>query len=310
MDSTQLSPTIELLVDHLRASRPREISLGDVAATTEVLLSTMQRYFASLDMAIYKEFQNLSTHISTAREEIALMRPNDLKEEKIPRAGKELEAIVQSTEEATGTIMDAAEEIMAADSTDAEAYQAAVNDACMRIFEACSFQDITGQRITKVVRTLTYIEDRLSTLQNAWGPDIEDKPAEAPDEDAALLNGPALDGEGIDQGSVDDLLSGAPSPQPAADLEAILNEDVPVDADDDAVSAVAEPELEVEPKTEVPDEVDLKGDDVDIAADAPSIAEPLDGESDDDDGVAVPPEVAKKAETKSSSQADIDALFD
>jgi len=64
--------------------------------------------------------------------------------------------------------MDAAEEIMSADSSDSGAYQTAVNDACMRIFEACSFQDITGQRISKVVRTLTYIEDRLNKLQQAW----------------------------------------------------------------------------------------------------------------------------------------------
>ena len=82
------------------------------------------------------------------------MRPNDLKQEKIPRAGLELEAIVASTEKATGTIMDAAEEIMSADAT-SENYVESINDACMRIFEACSFQDITGQRITKVVSTLT-----------------------------------------------------------------------------------------------------------------------------------------------------------
>jgi chemotaxis protein CheZ len=117
-----------------------------------------------------------------------------------------LEAIVASTEEATGTIMDAA----------AENYVEAINEACMRIFEACSFQDITGQRITKVVNTLTYIEERLHGLQDAWGPDIEDADGAAPepgkDDDARpdkdLLSGPALDGEGILQDQVDDLLNG------------------------------------------------------------------------------------------------------
>jgi hypothetical protein len=126
-----------------------------------------------------------------------------------------LEAIVASTEKATGTIMDAAEEIMSADAT-SENHVESINDACMRIFEACSFQDITGQRITKVVSTLTYIEERLHGLQDAWGPGIEDADGEVGDPgqdddarpDKDLLNGPALDGEGILQDQVDDLLNG------------------------------------------------------------------------------------------------------
>ena len=32
------------------------------------------------------------------------------------------------------------------------------------VFEACSFQDITGQRITKVVKSVTYVEDRVNAL--------------------------------------------------------------------------------------------------------------------------------------------------
>ncbi len=90
---------------------------------------------------------------------------------------------------------------MSADAT-SENYVESINDACMRIFEACSFQDITGQRITKVVSTLTYIEERLHGLQDAWGPGIEDADGEVGDPgqdddarpDKGLLNGPALDG--------------------------------------------------------------------------------------------------------------------
>ena len=156
------------------------------------------------------------------------MRPKDLKQEKIPRAGLELEAIVASTEAATGTIMDAAEEIMSTD-PGAENYSEAVNEACMRIFEACSFQDITGQRITKVVATLTYIEERLHGLQDAWGPDIADAEGTAPevgkDADArpnsSLLNGPALVGEGIGQSQVDDLFNQTAPNENVVDLAEI-----------------------------------------------------------------------------------------
>lgn len=214
MHTATVSPHIERLVDHLRASDNSEISIGDVAGITEVLLTTMQRYFNSLDLTIYDEFRNLSDHIQAARREIAQLRPDHLKEEKIPRAGAELEAIVQATEEATGTIMDSAEEIMSADPTDLEQYQATVNDACMRIFEACSFQDITGQRINKVVSTLTFIEERLASLKDTWGPQVADLIAETDDEkedddDRRLLNGPALSGEGIQQDDIDRLLSGS-----------------------------------------------------------------------------------------------------
>ncbi len=164
MNMCKVSGGLELLVDHFRADPERSVSLGDVAAVTEVLMSSMQRYFSTVDVSMYEEFRNLAEHIAQARCEISELRPNDLKETRLPRAGAELDAIVQATEEATGTIMDAAEEIMGADSSDADAHQALVTDACMRIFEACSFQDITGQRISKVVGTLTYIEDRLNML--------------------------------------------------------------------------------------------------------------------------------------------------
>ena len=216
MDTEEVSVGIEQLVDHLRANRATAVTLGDIAGVTEVLLGTMQRYFNSIDTTLYSEFRGLSSYIDRARGEIAELRPNDLKQDKIPRAGMELDAIVASTEEATGTIMDAAEEIMAADPSSHE-YSDTINEACMRIFEACSFQDITGQRINKVVATLTYIEERLHGLQDAWGPDIADAEGDAhqfgvhsdddrPDKD--LLNGPALDGQGIEQSQIDALLSG------------------------------------------------------------------------------------------------------
>jgi chemotaxis protein CheZ len=157
---------------------------------------------------LLREVRALSEFITKARGEIAAIRPNDLKVEKLPRAGKELEAIVKATEEATGTIMDAAEAIMGADPTDA------VMDNCTRIIEACAFQDITGQRITKVVHTLTTIEDRLHSLDNAWGGVRDSKLVEPPGEER-YLNGPALEGEGHDQAGIDALFDDAPKPAAA-----------------------------------------------------------------------------------------------
>jgi chemotaxis protein CheZ len=158
--------------------------------------------------SLHKDCKDLVQFIVSARAEISQIRPEDLKQDKIPRAGKELDAIVNATESATNQIMEAAEKIMDAKVTDANV----VNDACMEIFEACSFQDITGQRISKVVSTLEYIEVYLDKLTSAWGhennlgqPVTDDREGEA-----ALLNGPALEGEGIDQSFVDNMFDEAP----------------------------------------------------------------------------------------------------
>ncbi|MBO0332252.1 protein phosphatase CheZ [Sneathiella sp. CAU 1612] len=157
--------------------------------------------------SLHQDCQDLANFIMAARSEIAQIRPNDLKQEKLPRAGKELDAIVEATETATNQIMTATEKIMSAKVTDADV----VNDACMEIFEACSFQDITGQRISKVVNTLNYIEDYLARLTKAWGHQT-DSAAEletGSDDDSKLLNGPALAGEGVNQGDIDTLFDEA-----------------------------------------------------------------------------------------------------
>lgn len=220
MVSDELPGRLEALVDYLRVHKDRQTSLTEVAAVTEVLIATMSGYFKSIDTSIYNEFRDLSEYIENARHEIAALAPSDIKTSRIPRAGRELDAIVQATEEATHTIMEAAERMMAADPADAEAYQTTVSEGVMQIFEACSFQDITGQRISKVVETLSVIEARLHALGEVWG--VEHMP---PDVDQAgnekrLMSGPALAGEGIDQNEVDALMSHGGEASREADLEA------------------------------------------------------------------------------------------
>ena len=67
-------------------------------------------------------------------------------------------------------------------------------DAVVSIFEACNFQDITGQRIGKVVRTLDFIEERVVAMIQTWGPEAFahlPHTVEVPvAEEAKLLNGP------------------------------------------------------------------------------------------------------------------------
>lgn len=221
MNPERVSDGLHQLVEHLRSDPARSVSPAEAAAITEVLLTSMHRYFSSINGSIYKEFRLLSERIKQAREEIAALRPTEMSQHRLPRAGKELEAIVQFTEEASGIIMDAAETIMAGDPGDS-GYGDMVQENCLRIFEACSFQDLTGQRISKVVDTLTFIEDRLTHMSAEWGPELQETGGDSRSGDRALLNGPSLHGEGIDQSQVDALMTGsaaqpapAPAPKPA-----------------------------------------------------------------------------------------------
>lgn len=159
-----------------------------------------------LILELTRECVGLSREIARARHEVAAMRPADLHTRKLPEAGQELNAVVQETEEAANTIMGAAEEIMAAGTEDADFAERA-QTAAIRIIEACAFQDITGQRLRKVVQTLVFVEERLARLRENLGPDLEEAAGveEEPQGEDALLNGPQLSGRAIEQADVDAL---------------------------------------------------------------------------------------------------------
>ena len=118
--------------------------------------------------------------------------------------------------------MECAEALMAADASDPAAYKALVDEKMMVIFEACSFQDITGQRIAKVVETLQHIEARVARFADVMqAKDLsgfldERERARNERKEKLLLNGPQLAGEGIEQAEVDSLLDNA-SAQSAID---------------------------------------------------------------------------------------------
>ncbi|MFC3228946.1 protein phosphatase CheZ [Marinibaculum pumilum] len=166
----------------------------------------------TLIFKLARECVGLSRAIERTRHEVAAMRPTDLHTRQLPQAGQELTAVVQETEEAANTIMTAAEEIMSADPKAGD-YPEKVQTAAIQIIEACAFQDITGQRLRKVVQTLVHVEDRLAQLRSTFGNDLEDAAAaDLPEGDAALLNGPQLSGKAIDQNDVDALFDDGPDP--------------------------------------------------------------------------------------------------
>lgn len=255
MSSGLLPDHIEPLVDRLRSGDHLPIALPDVAAVTEVLMRSLESYFKSIDLTLYKECQDLADYIEDARSEISSLSPEGADSAGIPRAGQELDAIVEATESATDTIMQAAEDIMSYDSDNLDEYKERVNTELMKVFEACSFQDITGQRISKVVKTLNHVEDRVTKLISILGITHKDgtpigaKPILDPDavgSDEDLLNGPALAGEGIDQDDVDNLMGDFDAPPQA-----------------DAAPANAPPQADAAPANAPEEEKETSQDDID-----------------------------------------------
>jgi chemotaxis protein CheZ len=129
------------------------------------------------------------------------------------RITHELEEVVHSTERATQKVLAAAEEIdqvasnlVAALSGKFEQGLAKdIQDLVIRIFEACNFQDLAGQRIAKVLATLNFVEDHVSRVLE----EIKN-PSAARRNGAQYLHGPRLDTDSghVSQADIDAMFSG------------------------------------------------------------------------------------------------------
>ncbi len=150
------------------------------------------------------ELDSIYEAIERTKREIATLRYAGAQGKEITRVTDELGAIVLGTETATNSILAAAEKIDELSSNlssrlsggDQEIARE-ILDHVISIFEACNFQDITGQRISKVVNAMRFVEERVHHMIDIWGglesfKDVETIADSSRQGDAALLNGPAL----------------------------------------------------------------------------------------------------------------------
>lgn len=113
---------------------------------------------------------------------------------RISRMHHELRAIVSGTEQAAQDILAAAEAIdltakklSSALRDKAERKMARdIEDLIIRIFEACNFQDLIGQRVAKVAGAMKFVEGRMAQVSEAMR-----MPAATPES----LHGPRLEGD-------------------------------------------------------------------------------------------------------------------
>ncbi|MEA2984698.1 MAG: chemotaxis protein CheZ [Alphaproteobacteria bacterium] len=146
--------------------------------------------------------------VQRTKQEIATLVLTSFTNPDMGRVSQELNAAVGGSESATHRILQASEEIEEA----AKMLAAAINniqdqnlardilDQVTSIIEACNFQDLAGQRITKVTATLQFIEEHIRNLMQIWGgfeqlEDVELGAAAEVEKRTTLLNGPKLEGD-------------------------------------------------------------------------------------------------------------------
>jgi chemotaxis regulatin CheY-phosphate phosphatase CheZ len=219
---------------------------SEMAARLEQIAAVLQREVARLGgvrpgseaetqlAQLQDELRSMGRLIAETRSEVAGLLPPGVGGSRLTSASGELDSVVGATERAAVEIMGAAERSQEAAQRlrgvaglapeagrDLDVIEAAATD----IFMACSFQDLTGQRIRKVVQALTYIEHRVNALGILWEAKVDMEGVTAPPSDhrndAHLLNGSA--DNGLAQNDIDSLLGDAP-PAPASqdDIDALF----------------------------------------------------------------------------------------
>ena len=152
----------------------------------------------------------------------------DGKEHRMARAVGELGAAVGGMETATDRILKSVEVIdesaRALTATLQDDYKLGllqdIQDHVVQIFESCNFQDLAGQRIGKVIATLTSIEAQVAVMQSHCddiGATASSSATDKPLPGTGLLNGPKLDGDPDHACQHDiDIMFGQPELSPAA----------------------------------------------------------------------------------------------
>ena len=181
-----------------------------VEGVVRAVLTTMRGDLSSTETALLAEVEELAQTLANARAEIAALDAGDITASHIPSATDELDAIVAHTAAAADIILSCCEKLdLLGPTLTGEAGQT-VQEVTTQVYEACSFQDITGQRITKIVATLQSIERKVAHIIGVFGqhrlpPARAAEPAQ--EAGASLLNGPQLPAAAMDQSTIDALLA-------------------------------------------------------------------------------------------------------
>ncbi len=207
------SPQVLQLLKELSDTKIKNGSIGieDMTSILEKAVKGETTIETAPFALIKNEISAIANQLAQARGELSEMNSGDGSQD-IAEASDHLGEVVKATEDATNQIMDSVERIQSHVAQKSDGWEEKIATEVSGIFEACNFQDLTGQRIAKVVKTLNFVEEKIERLQsliNNTGSKVitlEKKAPAAPQrEDEALCNGPQLGA--VSQDDIDALFS-------------------------------------------------------------------------------------------------------
>lgn len=156
------------------------------------------------------DLMDMAATIAQTKLDIAAIAPRPGQDGHISMVANELDSIVTATEMATYEILQGAEGVQevawSMRQSGIDAYLSKELEArATEIFSACEFQDLTGQRIVKVVQVLNYIEERLNSMIGIWGDETLIAQA-AMSPELSITDSPLQPGVAISQYDVDELM--------------------------------------------------------------------------------------------------------
>jgi chemotaxis protein CheZ len=216
---------------HAGAAGNSHVSHHEIMAELRALRAIIEPQEAVLDAyrtqiaeanKLKAELDLISTAIAVTKTEIATLHVTGFEGPQMTRVTDELDAVVEGTEQATQQILAAAEVIDQSANTLSASVRgeqdrmlaADIQEQVVQVFEACNFQDITGQRIGKAVATLEFIETHIARMVEIWGglaafADVAPAAMAARAGEKGRLNGPRLAGDAghADQDEIDALFA-------------------------------------------------------------------------------------------------------
>jgi chemotaxis protein CheZ len=237
VEGGEIGPMHREIMAELRAIRAQMANGGNARpapasadVTTSVVVAEVNRevadaqalletYRAQIEQCekLKVELDLIHDAINRTKREIATLHGKSFEGQEMAKVNGELGAVVGGTEQATQQILEATEAIDQAATAltknvspdQQRLLSEEIQERVVSIFEACNFQDLTGQRISKVMTTMKFIEQHINEMMEIWGGVDAIKAHATPivdtrEGDAKLLNGPKLDGD-VGHASQDDI---------------------------------------------------------------------------------------------------------
>jgi chemotaxis protein CheZ len=154
--------------------------LGNRLLPTQSIITNIAEAYRREVLEVVKlkdEMRQIQTAIQETKKQVVSLHSGATSNVTVNNAAGELGAVVIDTEGATNKILGAAEHIemlagviqseVSVENKNRRAGEIAAE--IMSIYEACNFQDLTGQRIARVCETLEFVERKVSRMADIWG---------------------------------------------------------------------------------------------------------------------------------------------